>query len=234
MLEFKSYASSSDGNLYAVASNGTALLLEAGLSLASVRRSLGFKLSQFDGCLLTHEHQDHAKGAADMLRAGVDIYCTAGTACGAGLSGHRLHVVEPLKQFKVGPWKILPFPTIHNAEQPAGFLLANGQDKLLFAVDTATLAYQFRGLTHIAIECNWESSRLRDSVFQGHMERFVARKIRRAHMSLERLEMFLRAQDLGRVQEIHLLHLSDNNVSEDRARRKVEGIAGVPAYVADK
>ena len=48
----------------------------------------------------------------------------------------------------------------------------------------------------------------------------VARTMK-SHMSLENLIEFLKANDLSRVQEIHLLHLSDNNSSIPIIKREV-------------
>jgi len=231
-MEFTAYRSSSYGNLYSAWADGSGLLLEAGLPVRSITRQLGFGLTRMAGCLLTHEHQDHAKGAQGLMRAGTDVYCTEGTARAAGLSGHRLHIVRPLEEFQIGPWSILPFPTVHDSEEPVGFLLGAGGKRLLFAVDTGYLRYRFPGVTHLCVECNWIAPLLRERVLSGDLHGFVASQIRRRHMSLERLEEALRVNDLSSLEEIHLLHMSESNGDEERARSRIEGIAGVPAYVA--
>jgi|AntDeeMinimDraft_5_1070356.scaffolds.fasta_scaffold16527_4 phosphoribosyl 1,2-cyclic phosphodiesterase len=43
---------------------------------------------------------------------------------------------------------------------------------------------------------------------------------------------FLRANDLSRVKEIHLLHLSDRNSNAERFKREIQEISGKPVYVA--
>ena len=43
---------------------------------------------------------------------------------------------------------------------------------------------------------------------------------------------FLRANDLSRVKEIHLLHLSDENSNAERFKREIQEISGKPVYVA--
>lgn len=232
MIDFTAYRSSSLANLYTAAVKGAPLLLEAGLPAQSIRCQLGFNLTDIAACLVTHEHQDHIQGAAGVMRSGVDVYCTEGTARAAGLSGHRLHIVKPFEQFRIGPWRIMPFPSIHNAEEPVGYLLGAQDELLLFAVDTGYLKYRFPGLTHLAIECNWEADLLRENVYSGGIPPNVASSIRRRHMSLDRVEDMLRANDLSSLEEIHLLHLSRGNGREEEARRRIEGIAGVPAYVA--
>jgi len=233
-MKFRAFASSSEGNVYIVSNEKSSLLIDAGVSINKLYKLLDFNLSNIDACLLSHAHLDHSCGAAGVMRSGVDVYCTQGTAEGAGLSGHRLHVIRPLEQFTVGPWRILPFPTVHDSNEPAGFLMASGRQKLLFAVDTGYLAYRFPGLTHLAIECNWSLPWLRDRVYSGDVPPMVAKQIRRRHFSLERLERMLRANDLSRLQEIHLLHMSDNNCDEAEAKKRIQRLTGLPVYVAQR
>ena len=87
-MRFKAYASSSAGNLYSVeAADGTRLLLECGLPLRQIQAHLGHTLSGVAGVLATHSHKDHSWAAKDLLRRGVPVYCSAGTALELGLSG---------------------------------------------------------------------------------------------------------------------------------------------------
>lgn len=51
-------------------------------------------------------------------------------------------------------------------------------------------------------------------------------------MSLETAKEFLRANDLSRVQEIWLLHLSDDNSDAERFKREIQGLTDKPVYVA--
>src|SRR5690606_16205721 len=159
-----------------------------------------------------HEHGDHARAAADIMRAGVDIYASRGTVKALGLSGHRVALIRALEQFRVGTWTVLPFEAVHDAAEPLGFLLASkAGGKLLYLTDSAYCKYRFRGLTMLAVECNYSDDLLRQAVEAGRISESVRRRILRNHMSLERLLEMLRANDLSQVQEIHLLHLSDGN-----------------------
>jgi hypothetical protein len=51
-------------------------------------------------------------------------------------------------------------------------------------------------------------------------------------MSLETCKGFLRANDLSRVQEIWLLHLSDANSDAARFKREIQELTGKVVYVA--
>lgn len=53
-----------------------------------------------------------------------------------------------------------------------------------------------------------------------------------SHLSLETLVNFLKANDMSKLQSVYLLHLSDGNSDADYFKKTVEGIVGVPVYIA--
>lgn len=231
-IEFTPLASGSGGNAYIVSDGNTTLLLEAGIPIKKLKQRAGFILSRIDACLLSHLHNDHCCGAKGIMQAGTDIYTSRETAEAKGLSGHRLHTIKPRQQFQVGSWTILPFNVPHDV-QNLGFLLANQDgDKLLFAVDCFYVPYTFHKITHIAIGCNHSRELLRESVEQGHIHPELANRIRKNHMSLSRVQDMLKANDLSRVEEIHLLHLSDDNSNPDYFKSEIEKQVGIPTYIA--
>lgn len=229
-MKITCHHSSSQGNLYQTDD----LLLEAGVPIRKAKEALGYRLSSVSGCLVTHEHLDHVRGAEDFLCAGVDIYCSEGTARSAGLYGHRTHVVKSGQQFDVGRWKVLPFDVRHDAEEPLGFLAAKGDEKLLFVTDTEYIPYRFSGLTHIMLAVDYDADLLRSSVASGTVDPERATRTLRNHMSLQTAIGFFRANDMSRVQGIWLLHLSDNNSDAERFRSIVERETGVPVLVASR
>ena len=226
-MDIHVYHSSSIGNLYRVDD----LLLEAGVPIKEVKRVLDFKLHQITACLISHEHGDHGKGAKDILKAGVDIYTSKGTASALGVSGHRLHIVEHGKQIKVGAWEILPFNLVHNAAEPLGFILLKGQDKLLFVTDTKYVPHRFRGLTHIMIETDYDTDILRENVYRKGVDIGVGNRVIRNHMSFKTAKGFFEANDMSRVREIYLLHLSAKNSDAQKFKREIEKLTGKPVYL---
>ena len=76
--------SGSNGNAILVECDGSRLLVDCGFgtrTLAARLKTIGVAPESIDGCLLTHEHDDHLKGAAAAAkRWGWGIYATPGTA----------------------------------------------------------------------------------------------------------------------------------------------------------
>lgn len=233
MIAITPLASGSTGNCYKISDGRTPLLLECGIQYKQIQKGCGFRLSEIKACLISHEHQDHAKAVKDIMRAGIDCYMSRGMAEALGISGHRLNIIKAKQQFRIGTWTILPFETQHDAREPLGFLLANQDgDKLLYATDTYFIRYRFRGLTHIAVECNYSLDILNRNVEAGVVQKELKGRILKSHFSLENVKQFLRANDLSRVQEIWLLHLSDNNSNAERFKREVQELTGRMVFVA--
>ena len=233
-MDIRVLASGSAGNCYCVSDGSTSLLLECGISVKQIRRGLGFGLTNVAACLVSHEHQDHAKAVADVLRAGVEVYTSPGTIKALGLEHHRLRPVRAKETFKVGTWTVRAFETQHDAQEPLGFLLHSraSNERLLYATDTYYIRYKFPGLTHIMVECNYAADILEANVKRGSVPEVLKKRLLTSHFSLENVKEFLKANDLSQVREIWLLHLSDGNSDEERFKQEVMQLTGKPTYIA--
>jgi phosphoribosyl 1,2-cyclic phosphodiesterase len=237
-MKFTSLASSSRGNAYLVQADGVSpLLLEAGLPIKQLRdklRAHGVAISDLAGCLVSHEHMDHAKAVKDLLKAGVDCWMSTGTAQALGaLSHHRSHF--NFESLKISGYLIIMFELEHDAEQPMGFLIAHGDDRLLFIPDTAFVQNQFEGVTILVIECNNADDILSEKILNGSIPTFVGRRIRRNHMSLRNVKELILANDMARtLREIWLIHLSSANSSEERFKKEIQELTGVPVHIAEE
>ena len=72
-MRFTSLASSSAGNAYIVDDGKNRLLLECGLTYPKLQKMTGYTLTKFSACLVSHEHKDHAKSAANLLKKGMNV-----------------------------------------------------------------------------------------------------------------------------------------------------------------
>ena len=241
MLEFLPLASSSSGCAYRLSGGGATapILIDAGIRFELIQQGLDFQIATLGGCLISHAHGDHVKAVKKLMDAAVDCYASEETwdqlTKSIG-SHHRMRTCKELKEFEVrGGWKILPFDAVHDMPGTLGFVIGSPDGfKALYLTDSAYSRYKFDGLTHIYIECNFSQELLRDNVEKGkvHAERFA--RTQRTHMSLERLIQMLKANDLSKVEEIHLLHLSSVNSDELGFKKAIERATGCPVYVAEE
>ena len=217
-MRFEALASSSSGNAYIVSDQDTRILLECGVSHNKLQKLSGFKLSEFQACLVSHEHKDHAKSVADLISRGMEVYMSQGTA--EALETDGVTLIENMEQFNVGSLDIVPFTTFHDAREPLGFLIKSRHDGdvLAFATDTVNLRYKFPGLNILAIEANYDKNILDRC---EKMPEKVRYRITNSHMEIDTLCDYLRSLDLSQCREIHLLHLSDATSHEGHFINKV-------------
>jgi phosphoribosyl 1,2-cyclic phosphodiesterase len=232
-MEIKVLASGSSGNAYRISDGKTSLLLDAGIPLKAIQVGCGFKVTQIQGCFVTHNHQDHSKAVKDLIKLGMDIYTSQGTIDACGLTGHRVHPLKELQEITVGTFKVLPFDVQHDAPEPLGFLFTSSEtgEKLLYFTDTYYIKYRFQGLTHIMAECNYDKEMLQKSVDAGYIPIELVPRLMKSHMSLEHFLDLLKANDLHEVRQIYLLHLSNNNSDEKRFKEEVQKLTGAEVHV---
>ena len=217
-MKFESLASSSAGNAYIVTDRDTRILLECGVSHKKLQKLSGFSLSEFQACLVSHEHKDHAKAVQELIERGMTVYMSQGTS--EALEMDAVNLIESMEQFNVGSLDIVPFTTFHDAAEPLGFLIKSrvDGDVLAFATDTVNLRYKFPGMNILAIEANYDKAILERC---EKMPEKVRHRITNSHMEIDTLCEYLRSLDLSECREIHLLHLSDATSHEGHFINKV-------------
>ena len=230
-MRFEALASSSKGNAYLVSDGDTHILLECGLTHKKLLQLVGFQMSNIKACLVSHEHKDHSNCINRLLEDCVQVYLTRGTAEALELPESLMELAHEIKageQFTVGSIDILPFETFHDAAEPVGFCMQSRVDGDIFvyAIDTVNIPYEFPGVGVLAVEANFEKSRLDQC---EKMPKKVRHRISNTHMEIDVLCSILRRMDLRRCREIHLMHLSDATSHEGYFINKVA--RAVPAGI---
>jgi len=218
-MKIKVLASGSKGNAYYVSDGKTPLLIECGIGIEALQEKLNYGLSKIQGCLISHAHQDHCKAVPQLLKRGIDCYSPM------GIEHHRHHNIYHGCMFPIGSWIVKCFDAIHDVPC-LGFLLASGNEKLLYLSDSAYSPYRFEGLTHIMVGCNYDLDLLNESIERGAVDRAAKTRIMHSHASLKTIKEMLEANDLSRVQEIYLLHLSERNADPEQFKREIQELTG--------
>lgn len=215
--------------------DGHRVLIEAGLSFPVLQRLLRYRVTSLSACLVSHEHQDHARSVRQVLKAGVPVYATAGTIDALELPRHhRLRRVKLLEPFTIAGFSVVAFPAIHDAAEPCGFMIRGRKVKVAYLTDTAFSEYRVDGCTHVLIEANYSIEILQRRLGSLELDASQFQRIVQNHMSLERAIELLRASDLSRCEEVWLLHLSAGNSDAAAFRDAVQRATGVPTYVAER
>lgn len=236
-MELKVIGTGSKGNAYLLENEKEALLIECGVNIMDIKAALNFNLKKLVGCIVTHEHNDHAKSIKDLMSAGVNVYSNKGTFEALNIDAsfekkhHRAHPLHGIDDFKIGGFKIMSFDVKHDAAEPCGFLINHPETgNVLFLTDTFYCPYTFKNLHNIIIEANYDKEIARRKL--SGME-FLRNRIIKSHMSLDTCISHLKANDLSKVNNIVLIHLSDSNSDERMFQDKVQTATGRNVTVAD-
>lgn len=234
LLDLKILASSSKGNSYLLRAGGETLIIECGVKYKDILKALDFNLRPVVGCVVSHGHKDHSKSMPDVMKSGIDVYASAGTFNMMGLvTQRRGHLLRAMELVNIGKFKVLPFATNHpDAKEPLGFLIKHKEfGKLVFATDTYYLSQKFKGLNYIMIECNYSKEILDYNVKAGNIHPAHAKRLNRSHFRLDRVKECLLANDLSKVREIYLIHLSDGNSDAKLFKVEIEKTTGKPVTI---
>lgn len=227
-------SSGSKGNAYLIDDGVSTLLLECGVKLDMIKRATNYRLSKLAGCLISHEHGDHAKCHKELMLRGIRIFASKGTLEGIGVYEQRgtfaletnINVETTVKTLSIRAFK-----THHDAKEPAGFLIHSNEteENLLFLTDTYYCDYSFNNLDYVMVECNHVARKLDDQLNNPNRNTFIdnhIKRLMRSHMNLETCIDFLKSCGLERTKEIMLLHLSDANADEEFMKAEVQKATG--------
>jgi len=228
--------SGSSGNCYLLEdSKGKVLMIECGVRFKSVLKEVGFNVSKIVGCILSHNHGDHAKGINEVLASGIKVAASGGTLSATGVSTH--HNVTGLGAMRstvsFDNYQVKSFDINHDAAEPIGFLIRHPElGTMLFLTDTYYCNYTFPGLTSILVEANYCEQILKDKVETGASPKFLRDRVIQSHLSLRNCKELLSANDLSKVGNIVLIHLSDKNSDAERFKREVQELTGKKTHIA--
>jgi len=232
-MNLKVINSNSQGNCYILGNNEETLLIECGVKFPLIQKALNFELSKVVACIISHDHKDHCVSAENLVKNGIDIYSSEGTINAIGLKHHRQFPVKPLKKFKVGGFTILPFDVKHDAAEPFGFLINHKEcGNVLFITDSYYSPYKFKNLNQIIVEANYSQEIIDKKMEKGHVDSFIRNRVLESHLSFENCKELLRVNDLTKVNNIVLIHLSDSNSNEYQFKKEIQEMTGKTVNVA--
>ena len=222
--------SGSQGNATLVELGETRILVDAGLSAKMLTRRLlavGAEPTSLRAILLSHEHQDHARGAEKFsCRHGVPVVCTVETLEAMDLSPAHVagwQAMAPGSQFEIDEIRIDPFPVPHDAVRPVGFVLECSGTRVAIATDlgqaTTVVAQRMRGCDVLMIESNHDETMLRDGPYPWQLKQRVGGRL--GHLSNDEAAALVEYTASDNCRVVVLAHLSEHNNRPDLAKRVV-------------
>lgn len=231
-MKIQCFHSSSRGNLYSISDGKTRIMLECGVDFKEIQKCFDFKLSEVAGCIVTHEHQDHAKSWEKVAKY-TPVYMLKDTAEALGAKGYNIKHYTPHEAFNVGAFKILPVTAIHDA--PCCYFVIYSietKEQVLFATDTSQIPKNAYNTHYALIECNYQLELINEEVDRGRLNSAGRNRIIRSHLGLDTAIKILQSLNPATLQEIHVLHLSGRHADKAHVKSAIETAVGKPVKIA--
>ncbi len=223
MLKFCSLYSGSSGNCLFVESNKTKVLIDCGPSGKKIiegLESIDRDITDIDAILITHEHSDHVKSLGLISKKyNIPVFANLETWNAMPdqkdkVSEENQKVFETNKDFEIGNLLVHPFAIPHDAANPCGFNILNGNKKISVATDlghiTSTVLDNLKESRFALIEANYSPEVLQMSRYPFILKQRIAGP--NGHLSNNASGKFI-AELINKsdLKQVMLGHLSKEN-----------------------
>lgn len=230
MFQIALLASGSKGNSAVIRTKQTKVLLDAGLSgrkILSNLAELRLNPQKIDALLVSHEHNDHIRGAGIICRRlNIPLYISEKTfqICRNKLGKLPLgvHHFEIGNKFVLGDLEIEPFVSSHDAVDSCNFIIRKigSNRKLAIATDVGyssrLMLMKMRNSTTVVIESNHDETMLINGEYPWHLKQRV--KSKHGHLSNNQAVGVISQIVHPDLKNLILAHLSENNNLPDLAQ----------------
>jgi len=238
-MKFISLGSGSSGNCYLLQSGETSILLDAGISMRSLKKHLkdcGISLENgISAVFVTHDHADHIKSVGNIASdCGKVIYATKlvheGIACNRCLKvqipSACVAFVEKGKTMEVGNFRITAFDVPHDSHDCVGYVVEADGVRFCLITDvghvTDTIREQVGLANYLVLEANHDVNML----FMGKYSQYLKDRISsdRGHLNNEQAARLLAEYATPQLRHVWLCHLSEENNHPVLARKTAEAV----------
>ncbi len=223
-------ASGSKGNCTLISTPTTRILIDAGLSGRETARRLSLLdmlPEELDAILIGHEHSDHIQGLPVLAgRYGIPVYINRDTARATEKKLTRARTVKIFTNghsWEIGDLTILPFSVFHDAQDPVGFIIRQGEISVLVATDlgvpTRLVKERLKGNRVVVLEANHDP----DMLMNGDRPWRLKQRInsRQGHLSNQAAAELLANETGDSLTDIFLAHLSQDCNHPEKALQVV-------------
>ncbi|MFA6040526.1 MAG: MBL fold metallo-hydrolase [Methylophilus sp.] len=234
-MRFASLGSGSAGNATIVASGHSKVLIDCGFATKEVitrLQRLDVEAEQLTGILVTHEHDDHAKGVFKLAaKFSIPVWLTHGTLkmCERYIPSHtqvQLHVIDSHTPFAIDDIKVQPYPVPHDAREPSQFVLSDGRHKLGILTDagctTPHIAQMLSACDALVLECNHDLEMLHNGPYARSLKNRVSGRL--GHLDNQTAAALLSQLDNTKLKHIVAAHLSAKNNTPQLAKKALSEV----------
>jgi len=235
MIRFCPLVSGSSGNSIFIETDGTKILIDAGVSgkkLEGCLEKLDVSGGDIDAVFITHEHIDHIKGVGILSRRfDIPIYATEATwqamALSVGDIPHKnRRLIYKGENMAMNDMLIKPFEIPHDAADPVGYSIFAGDIKMTVATDighiTETVAEAAKDSSILLLEANHDIDMLKNGSYPYPLKERILGLY--GHMANAAAGKLLSDIMTNSLKQVYLGHLSHENNTPELAFHTVRDI----------
>ena len=230
MVKFMSFSSGSCGNCYFLGTEDKGILIDAGVSLRRLKKTLmenGLDLDSFSAILVTHDHLDHIRHLGSFCKKiSKPVYTSADIH--AALAKHTFtadHIASCRNVLTAGEWnevagmKVRYFVVPHDATQTVGYAIEIEGRTFVIMTDVGRMtdeAVEFaRTADTVVVESNYDMDMLMSGPYTYELKMRIVQGC--GHLSNDECASAIKRFHHPQLRNIFLCHLSENNNTRDLA-----------------
>lgn len=238
MAKFISLGSGSSGNCYFLQTNTTTILIDAGLSVRTIKKHLkayGLSLDSVDAVFITHDHADHIKAvghlandlekpiyATQLVHQGINRnYCIT-----SKLTDKHRHYIEKGVTIACGDFRITPFEVPHDSTDCVGYLVEVDGTTFCLLTDvghiTPTIEEMVSRAAYLVVEANYDEEMLMTGPYPAYLKGRI--RSGKGHMCNKDSATLIAEHGTPALKHIWLCHLSEENNHPELARKTMDSI----------
>lgn len=229
-MRFMSLSSGSCGNCYYLETKEGSLLIDAGVSLRRLKKTLlehGLGLDSFSAVLVTHDHLDHIRHLGSFCKKlGRPVYTTDTIHRALARHTFTAPTIAPCRRVMTeGEWneiagmKVKYFVVPHDATQTVGYVIEAEDRRFVIMTDIGRMtdeAVEYaRTADTVVIESNYDIDMLMAGPYTYELKMRIVQGC--GHLSNDECASALRRFFHSGLKNIFLCHLSENNNTHELA-----------------
>jgi len=227
--------SGSSGNCYYLGTNEYGILIDAGVGIRSVQKSLreyGVSFDKLVAILVTHDHADHIKTVGCLGdKYNIPVYATESVhegilrnrAVQASLHQSR-RIIHKEVPFLIKEFQITAFEVPHDSIDNVGYHIQFDGQTFVLVTDVGCITDKIREYAcranHLVIEANYDEYMLQSGRYPYYLKQRIGNGM--GHLSNKLSAEFIASIYNEHMENIWLCHLSQDNNHPELAYKTVQ------------
>lgn len=216
-MRYHVFESGSKGNCTLIYSNNHYLMIDLGISKKALKTKLAevnLDIENIEALLYTHKHTDHVCPTSCNLIERAKVFATKST-----FDVSDENSLIPFKKYQIAGFTITAIPTSHDADGSLGFIIEDGDSKMVYITDTGYIFERALPLLKNADYYIFESNHDVRMLLNTDRPQYLKRRILGdyGHLSNEDSALYLSELIGDKTKEITLAHLSQEANTDEQA-----------------